>query len=385
MSKILSFLEKATSAYSYQSSRYCFENNQTTIKNNDDKQDIVISDDKMGETDSGLKTTKSLSDKVKRHHGEESLFKYFLDGSRRTYCVDDLAYDKKLYPVIAGQIGVGCCVRESLDSFKSCSFERQLVFSLPLPSCSDSENENSFGHKLTTKLNQLDFLQRNNIYFDKIFIYRTKLKQGECYEHKGIAKIQDEMIECEKRLVDKLVRENRLNNTTYLLKDGSLQYVDTKRADSKDLARIRHNYQRIVGVSKSFNPELFTDKKGKSIAREIANLPYMNRTPAYKYSVDRIPDVEFSIWYVRIREAKYTASPFDGVIKVEKVLITEAEREEGLSSDEIDLISINLINERNPTCYGVDNRWANHLYPVFLTESFIKSQFLSDSYFLNLF
>jgi len=383
MPKILSFLEKETFAYSYKSSKYRLENNSSSILGYDDKQDVIVSQER-GETDTGLKTAKSLSDKVERYYGKESLFKYFLDGSRRTYHVDDLAYDKKLYPVIAGQIGVGCCVRNSLDSFHSYLFERQLVFSLP--SCADSQgnNTNTFLNQKLVELNQLDFLQRNNIAFHKIIIYSSKLSVGDKYENKGIAKIQDEMIECEKRLVDKLVQTNKLNSTTYLLKDGSLQYMNEKGKDSKELARIRHNYQRIIGVSKSFNPELFTDVKNKSIAREIANLPYMSRTPAYKYSV-KIANVEFCIWYVRIREAKYTSSPFDGIVKVEKILITEAEREDGLSSDEIDLISVNLINERNPTCYGVDNRWANHLYPVFLTESFIKSQFLSDSYFLNLF
>ena len=49
------------------------------------------------------------------------------------------------------------------------------------------------------------------------------------------------------------------------------------------------------------------------------------------------------------------------------------EVDNGIESDDIDMISANLIIERNPTCYGTDKRWANHLYPVFLTESFVKS------------
>jgi hypothetical protein len=80
-----------------------------------------------------------------------------------------------------------------------------------------------------------------------------------------------------------------------------------------------------------------------------------------------------------------TVSPFDGVLKVEKILVTDDEQRKGLNSEEIDRISANLINERTPTCYGSDNRWANHLYPVYLTENYIKSQYLSDVYFLNLF
>ena len=59
--------------------------------------------------------------------------------------------------------------------------------------------------------------------------------------------------------------------------------------------------------------------------------------------------------------------------------------ENGIDSDVIDLISANIINERNPTCYGTDRRWANHLYPVYLTESYVKSKYISTEMFLHLF
>lgn len=48
--------------------------------------------------------------------GEEQLLSYFLDGSRHVYKVDDMGFEKSgnrtaIYPIIAGQIGVGCCRR----------------------------------------------------------------------------------------------------------------------------------------------------------------------------------------------------------------------------------------------------------------------------------
>jgi hypothetical protein len=49
------------------------------------------------------------------------------------------------------------------------------------------------------------------------------------------------------------------------------------------------------------------------------------------------------------------------------------------------MISAALLNERNPTCYGADLRFANHLYPVYLTESFIKSRFMSEEMFMRIF
>ena len=65
--------------------------------------------------------------------------------------------------------------------------------------------------------------------------------------------------------------------------------------------------------------------------------------------------------------------------------MTGHENENGLYSEEIDTISAHLINERNPVCYGTDARWANHLYPVYMTEQYCKSRFHSDYFFLNLF
>ena len=58
------------------------------------------------------------------------LFKYFLDGSRRIYKVDDIIYDKKVFPIIAGQICVGCCCREDKKLFPF-RVEQENVIALP--------------------------------------------------------------------------------------------------------------------------------------------------------------------------------------------------------------------------------------------------------------
>lgn len=117
----------------------------------------------------------------------------------------------------------------------------------------------------------------------------------------------------------------------------------------------------------------------------IADLPVYHRTPVARYeNRDFLGDVQFGVWYIRLRDKRRTQTPFDGVVKVEKIMMDE-EIEKGIDSDVIDLISANIINERNPTCYGTDRRWANHLYPVFLTESYVKSKYISTEMFLHLF
>lgn len=118
----------------------------------------------------------------------------------------------------------------------------------------------------------------------------------------------------------------------------------------------------------------------------IADLPLYYRTPvAYFTDNDFFGDIGFAVWYIRIRDQSRTRTPFDGIIKVEKILVTKDEVANGMDSDLVDLLSAHLINERNPVCYGSDLRWANHLYPVYLTERYVKAHYLSTESFLHLF
>ncbi len=382
MKKILDFIEEKTYGKSYKSYKYCFEKVEVPKLDYDDKQDIIIK--RKGETDTGLKTTKSIKKLADEVVGKP-LFKYFLDGSRRTYKVDDIAYDKKLYPIIAGQIGVGICYRENKNSFNAFSLRNPLVISLPGNANSEHSNDDLFFNNLIVKLNKQGILTKQKFEFNKILPYsHSALKNNDKYEDRGVAKIQDEMIELEKKVVLELVKKKKLNKKTYLIKDGSLEYDGLGKGDLKNLSSIKTNYASVVGVSKAFNPEALS-RETKNISRKIADLDLYHRTPAFMYETPRIPDTKFAVWYLRIRDKIYTDSPFDGVLKIEKILVWENEEEDGLCSDEIDLISANIINERNPVCYGQDNRWAKHLYPVFLTEKYIKSKYLSDPHFVNLF
>jgi hypothetical protein len=65
--------------------------------------------------------------------------------------------------------------------------------------------------------------------------------------------------------------------------------------------------------------------------------------------------------------------------------VTDEELNKGMDSEEVDMISAALLNERNPASYGADLRFANHLYPVYLTESYIKSRFISEEIFMRIF
>ena len=307
------------------------------------------------------------------------------------YKVDDIQYDKKVFPIVSGQISVACCSRElnedyTFRSFRHIEEETYPVLCLPVTANGEGIDHDVFFRNLRDKINSLPQLISAGVQIEKVLYYRTKLEGHETFENKGIARIQDEMVDCEKKIVSSLVSRRLLTQDSYLIKDGSIQYKPMKTGNFKELAHIRNNYRHVIGVSKKFNPNLMRDLKDQSSAGQIARLPLYHRTPAFLWQPgEEWGNVNFAIWYVRLRDIKRTESPYAGIVKVEKMLMTGHEAEYGLSTDEIDTITANLINERNPVCYGTDARWANHLYPVYMTECYCKNRFKSDYYFLNLF
>jgi len=76
----------------------------------------------------------------------KSRFKFFLDGSRHVYKVGDVLIAGTVYPVVAGQIIVGCCIREDrgLRKFK---YERKLVIAMPKIYDADHHGPNFFRKK----------------------------------------------------------------------------------------------------------------------------------------------------------------------------------------------------------------------------------------------
>ncbi|SHF81946.1 hypothetical protein [Dysgonomonas macrotermitis] len=394
MKNIRTILEESTNGVCYNSYKYCADEElRVPTLSYEESQTFSIFKDRYGEIDTSLKKTKDVSKLALTLSEQEPLFRYFLDGSRRAYKVDDIEINKRIFPIMAGQIGVACCERLSPRNFKCKALDNDLVMSLPSEANPEIRNANLFFNNLKDKINSVERVKRTGLNFSKILSYsskQTNSTEDSKYEHLGIATIQDEMINSEKKIISDLTTKNHLNECCYLIKDGSLQYRPQKTSDIKELAKIKNNYRWVIGVSKLFNPEFSKDKSGKSNAAALANLQLYHRTPAFMFQHDRekwsfLGDYTYSVWYVRIREKSRTESPFAGIVKVEKILITEEEIQRGIDSELVDILTANIINERNPVCYGKDSRWANHLYPVYLTERFLKSKYLSDIHFLNLF
>ncbi len=386
MPKIMEIIAKETNGKSYNTEKYSFDSIGMPSFDYDDDGLKVMKWQASAETVHHKKPV-DLTDLSRRIQTNRPVITYFLDGSRHTYKVDDISYNKQVYPVVAGQVGIGCCKRiKGLMSAER--FYSRLVIALPNVCNADGWGDEEFFSAKTAKLNRSTELRKMGIEFSAILPYSMpKNRRSGKLEDSGIARVQDYMIESEKEMVLELVKKGKLNQNNYLLKDGSLEYKIMKsgKEDFRTLQKIKHNYRWVIGVSKSFNPESILDHTGKPNANYIADLPLFHRTPVALYeNSEFMGDVQFAVWYIRIRDKKRTRTPFDGVIKVEKILMDE-EIGVGIDSEEIDLLSATLINERTPTCYGTDKRWANHLYPVFLTESYVKSKYMSTETFLHLF
>lgn len=386
---VLDDIASETNGKSYKTYKYCFDGADVPRMDYDDhKQQFTWKSHGETEYHDTSISIKSFADRI--CIDQPPLFRFFLDGTRKTYKVDDMAYSNKVFPIIAGQVGVGCCERVNghiipLKTGNDILFWRDLVITLPkIAKKGDWDDDKYAFEHLRRKINSNPELRSRHLEFEKIIPYSTKIELGNKIENKGIAVIQDYMVEREKAMVAELVRLGFLLPTSYLLKDGSLEYQVHKIGSKRELEKFRNNYQFVVGVSKSFNPEYCVDKNGRNNSDMIANLELFSRTPVNKYYSERIGEMYFAVWFVRIRERKVTDNPFDGILKIEKILVSD-QIDNGLDSEEVDLITANIINERNPVCYGADRRWANHLYPVYVTERYLKSKYLGESMFLNLF
>lgn len=370
---------------SYNSHKYCYDTGERSGIDYDDNKDVIWKE--YGETEK-LKRPVNLKDVADAKAKYPSIFAYFLDGSRHTYKVDDMCFQKDVYPIVAGQIGVGVCQRVDKQLRSAMPFDRKLVIALPDKAFSTDWNGTDQAKPLLDKINRtIKHRNQQAIEFNDLLIYNTN--KDDKLDKKGVAKVQDYMVELEKQMVLNLVSANKLNLSNYLIKDGSLDYKhipqkNNKKALNLSEAHIKKNYRYVIGVSKSFDPTKCLVEGGGTDSNFIAKLKPYERTPAYRYQ-SKMANVDFCIWYLRIRKAQYTKSIFDGIVKIEKLIVTDTEWTNGIDTDEINNITAYLINERNPVCYGADERWANHIYPIYLTEQFVKSKYLSHELFIQLF
>lgn len=329
----------------------------------------------------GIKSKDILSRK------DKSRFKYFLDGTRHVYKVGDIAIDGTVYPLAVGQIIVGYCGRDGRD-IKYCQFKRIIVLAVPRQWDLNHQGANFFRRQcdeINKRIQGTPLFSKFGIKIDYVIPYglgsaNTQELGRNKYLRLATACIQNEMLDQERLLVQELVMNGIVSdNNAMLIKDGSIEYKRdfTNRPDA-DLAdaKLISNFQDVVGVSKMFDPELLS-KREPRIGTMIAELKPMHRTPAYRYTHE---DKNYCVWYLRLRDTLNRSNNYADIIKVEMLMPFNRSKETSL----INSISAHLINEAYPVCYGHDSRWANHLYPVHITERFCKSMFIDEKLIIRI-
>lgn len=96
MAKIMEIISKETGGKSYNTEKYSYDTIGMPSFDYDDDGEKFIKWQVSGETEKH-KTYVDLTNEAKRQIGKRPVISYFLDGSRHTYKVDDISYNKKVY------------------------------------------------------------------------------------------------------------------------------------------------------------------------------------------------------------------------------------------------------------------------------------------------
>ena len=373
MGQILKKIEELTGGTCYQTERYSLDH-FARPEYQDDGEDFSTSRVHESENKQGRIVSLDVDS-----YKMPSLFQYFLDGSRRTYKIVDFGTrDGKFLPIVAGQIGTAVCKREK-GKLKRHRILRENVIALPDRLSGEYE-------QIAREIPKMQFPKKGKrkLSIGKVLKYRYQENPDRPFENLAIAKIQTTMMGMEIELIREMVASKVLETNKMLIVDGSLQFSGVE--DSDEI------FKHVVGVSKSFNPNLrglLKSSKNKQIGSYLTQLEFGQRTPVFVYEPQnqkgRKRKTKIGAWYLRIRPKNKVKRPLDGIIKLEKIATTRTEKNDFFETDMIDQISLSILLERNVTCYGNDPRWANHLYPIYLTELFLKNSFVSDVFFFNIF
>ncbi|MBQ7577667.1 MAG: hypothetical protein IJT21_05310 [Synergistaceae bacterium] len=366
-SGLIDIIERETHGSSYRVEKISADSLEHEQENEDSSGGVWLRNAESS-TDTKYIDIKSESEKLSR--SDKQILNYFIDSARQNYKVDDIVYSQKIYPIIAGQIGVACCKRTAK---KLLPFIYQHEIVIALPDVANFDGQKKFFSELKQKLN--DSLS-GDLKISVVLNYSTLDAGTKLLDDRARDKILSRSRSYEIKLIEYLTEKNLLSDTNYLVKDGTLESLYAKDVDS-------NNYNYVLGVVKNFNPEICINSHGQPDPLYIAELPLYNRTQAALFTNPEIlGDKKIIVWYLRMHDKRRTHSVFDGVIKLEKILSSDTE---SITTQEINKLSAFMLNERSPVCMGKDSNWANYIYPSYLTEQYIKSKYISAKTFLQIF
>jgi hypothetical protein len=291
----------------------------------------------------------------------EHIFRYFVDGSVKTYFLGTAVVHDQSTPIMLGQAGAAGVHREDDGRVHMCQSRREIII---------LADRNVLTDPVWSKLEALEpgsgpipLRVLNTKDSDE---YTDGGTDGEHKEKRSRAahKANWRMRELEKETLRELLAEHDRTGA-WIVVDGGLGKEFKEKAFERGF----------VGVVKNFSKDQLFEmtSRGKTtkfnLYELLAKLNVNERTAVFGRDNGHV-----AFWYVRIREQKNLDYPLMGVVKVE----IPNPRDEMVSSDLIDRLSRALLAERSVSPHGKDARWHAHLYPIFLAEQVIKTGFYSE-------
>lgn len=286
---------------------------------------------------------------------EDHLYRYFMDGSFRSYFLGTLVAPQWESPVTFGQVGA-CVLHRTSDG----AVQREVLRVTPILAV--AKRSDHLWQALEQRAANAGAILRDILTADQL----TSPALPDLRD-KATGKVRWEMHLLEAEVIGQTLP--KLSSDCWLIADGSLRFDPLQR-----MLQEGDQVAPVLGVAKSFRREVrFRYGRGPraqdlTLYRLLAALPFAHRTAAFGALNGKVV-----FWYVRLREQQQMEYPLMGVIKAELINPTG----EALPAELIDRLSRALVAERSVTPHGRDRRWHAHLYPIYLAETAVKDAFHS--------
>ena len=288
------------------------------------------------------------------YRAQEHLFRYFCDGSIKTYFLGTVIENDRSYPLELTQIGAAIVHRLPGGRLSVARLERRILLLVPHGS------GRGISDALYSELQRLP--KPTDFEIVDVDAPDPLSERRQDPRDKSGAKARFKMHQLEQTLIEDFSANSGPEEWTIL--DGGMR-------KSSFIA-----LPRTIGVAKSFDktPE-FRLRRGnrgiekKDISSLLSGLKFAHRTVAFSAHGGQV-----GFWYVRIRNQGELDYPLMGVVKVEMPTPDKKPLPAGL----LNKLSSALVAERNVTPHGLDKRWHCHIYPVFCAERCIKENFFTE-------
>jgi hypothetical protein len=281
------------------------------------------------------------------------IFRYFLDGSARTFYIGNVVEGQRQTPIHVSQIGAAAVVRDNQGRMKVARSAHRYVLLM-------NKESVSFGQAVEDAIKgagqQYEFVD-----LKEDDPQTNGVQAGKEPRSRAAHKANWRMRKVEQSIAEALSRPDG----DWLLLDGGLgsEYVE----DWPD-------GREYLGVVKSSWKELkFSVKSGR--VKQTINTYHLlaNLKAGYRTLAFGLRDGKVATWFVRIRGPEHLEFPLMGVLRIE---LPNPSRE-AIASERITELSGALVAERCVSPHGKDVRWHAHLYAIYLAEQAVKNGFVS--------